>query len=84
MSSCASNRHDHPPPPPPGTGGKISQKRRHDKYGVSRVGSIRSLAPIPLVKSGLHFGRFAFSYNPKFHCVKSPPANLILRPTLYR
>ena len=57
--------------------------RRHNKYGVRRVGSIRSLAPIALVKSRLHFGRFTLSYNPKFHCVKSPPADLILRPALY-
>ena len=61
---------------------KISQNRRHDKYGVGRVGIIISLAPISLVKLRLPFGGFALPYNPKFHCVKSPPTVLILRPAL--
>ena len=42
----------------------LQQKLRSDKYGAGRVASIRSLAPISLVKSGLHF---APSYDPTFH-----------------
>ena len=56
---------------------KNSLKRRHDKYGVGGVRSIKLLAPISLVKSGLYFGIiFIFpSCNPK-----SPSVDLILRP----
>ena len=57
--------------------------KRHDKYQMEPVGSIKSLPSMSFVKSGLYFGYFAPSYNPEFHFAKFPLADLILPPAFY-